>query len=272
MSTGIIYLIINKQNGHKYVGQTTQGMNKKWQQHIQEAIRMSDKPLHRAMRKYGNHNFMIKEIDECDKELLNEREEYWIKKYNTFKSAEGYNTTSGGESHLLLEETKKKISEKMFNIERPDEWVNNISSALTEKSKVEPWGFLLPENRGNGSSSRIEMLGINIETGQEIIWESARAAAEEVANNSKYAHNILRAADNGWKAYGYRWKRLGKQSNKIKVYGVHKKTWERTPTYESIRQAAKVHGDSNKSPGSGLTKSLKNPNKNTWKGYYWFYL
>jgi group I intron endonuclease len=271
MSTGIIYLIINKENGHKYVGQTTQPMNKRWQQHIQEAMRMSDKPLHRAMRKHGNHNFMIKEIDECNVNLLNEREEYWIKQYNTFESAEGYNATSGGERPIFDEATKKKISLKMSDIERDEEWVNNISSTLTEKSKKEPWGFLLKENRGSGSSSRIEMLGINIQTGEERIWESARAAAEEVANDSKCVGNILNAANNGWKAYGYRWRKLGKQTNKIKVYGVHKRTWESTPIYDSIRKAAKIHGDQNKSPGSGLTKSLKNPHKNSWKGYYWFY-
>lgn len=258
MSQGIIYLIVNKQNGHKYVGQTTQGMNKRWQQHIQEAMRMSDKPLHHAMRKYGNHNFMIKELDECDENLLDEKEQYWIEKYNTFESAEGYNvqsldSTNGG---------SRPIFSIASNRERTDEEVTNI--------KKEPWGFLLAENRGSGYASRIEMLGINIETGEERIWESAREAAEEVTNNPKYAHNILRAADNGWKAYGYRWRRLGKQTNKVKVYGVHKRTWERTPVYESIRQAAKIHGDTNKSPGGGLTKSLKNPHRNTWKGYYWF--
>lgn len=259
MSTGIIYLIINKENGHKYVGQTTQPMNKRWQQHIQEAMRMSDKPLHRAMRKHGNHNFMIKEIDECNVNLLNEREEYWIKQYNTFESAEGYNNVQS------LDSTSGDWDYPEGGEERP------IFDKETEKSKKEPWGFLLKENRGSGSSSRIEMLGINIETGEERIWESARAAAEEVANDSKYAGNILNAANNGWKAYGYRWRKLGKQTNKIKVYGVHKRTWERTPIYDSIRKASKIHGDQNKSPGSGLTKSLKNPHKNTWKGYYWFY-
>ena len=65
MITGSIYLIINKDNGHKYVGQTIQALNKEWQQHIKEAMMMSNKPLHCAMRKYGNHIFSIKQIDEC---------------------------------------------------------------------------------------------------------------------------------------------------------------------------------------------------------------
>ena len=110
MKQGVIYLIINKVNGHKYIGQTTQGMNKRWKQHIDQAMRMSQYPLHRAMRKHGNHNFMIRDICECREDELDEKEEYYIKEYNTFESAEGYNATSGGNRPILSQETKDKIS------------------------------------------------------------------------------------------------------------------------------------------------------------------
>ena len=72
---------------------------------------MSPYPLHKAMRKHGNNNFMIKELEECDTKLLNEREEYYIEKFNTFNSSKGYNATSGGEGGLLSDETKQKISD-----------------------------------------------------------------------------------------------------------------------------------------------------------------
>jgi len=88
MARGIIYLITNKENGFKYVGQTTQAMNKEWQQHIQESNRMSKKPLHIAFRKYGVGKFNIKEIDECDESLLNEKEAYWTNHYHAW---DGYN-------------------------------------------------------------------------------------------------------------------------------------------------------------------------------------
>ena len=158
MKTGSIYLVINKENGHKYVGQTTQGINKKWKQHIQEAMRMSDKPLHCAMRKYGNHVFSIKQIDECDESLLDEKEKYWIERYNTFNSSEGYNTTSGGNRPSFSIKTKEKISQTKTGIQLNEKHIEN---------KEKNWGFHLPENRGSGITSRIEMLGINIETGEE---------------------------------------------------------------------------------------------------------
>ena len=64
MNRGIIYLILNKQTGEKYVGNTTLAMNKEWIYHIDRSKRMSADPLHKAFRQHGVHNFMIKELDE----------------------------------------------------------------------------------------------------------------------------------------------------------------------------------------------------------------
>jgi group I intron endonuclease len=247
MSQGIIYLIINKQNGHKYVGQTTQPMNKRWQQHIQEALRMSDKPLHCAMRKYGNHNFMIKELDECDKSLLDQREQYWIEQYNTFNSSEGYNATS----------------ENLLEIERTDEEVTTLTK------KQQSWGFLTDENRGNGKHFGIRIQGLNIETGEIKEWDNARDAAEEVTGNRNKNSNILLSAKKGYKCYGYRWKLLEQKSKKKAVKAVHKITWEEYQ-FESIADAIrKVSG--NNSRGTGLVKSLRSNGRYTWKGFMWFY-
>ena len=233
---GTIYLIINKQNGHKYIGQTTLGMNKVWQFHIECAKRMHKANLYCAMRKYGNHLFSIKQIDECNENELDDKQSYWIGRYNP-----EYN-----DSNTIVEEVKEEVIIKK------------------EKKLV---GFQDPKNRGTGVPCRIQVFGINIETGEERTWESARSAAEEVAGNPNYGHNILNAADKGWKAYGYRWRRIGGKTNKRKIYGIHKKTWERSPIYNSIREVIRINGGHT----TGLSKSLKNPHKYTWRGYYWFY-
>jgi group I intron endonuclease len=267
MAQGIIYLIINKQNGHKYVGQTTQGMNKRWQQHIQEALRMSDSPLHRAMRKYGNHNFMIKEIDECNENLLNEREEYWIKQHNTFK--EGYNATSGGKRPVFSEETKQKISEKAKEKILTPEHIENISIALTAKAKIEPWGALTKENRGNGKHCGIPIRSKNLETGICTDYENARMAALSLTGDPNKNSNILLAARNGNTAYGHKWQILEDKSKKKSVFAVNKKTGEIGARYESIAAAVRVLSGSSK--GTGLIKSLRNPGRYSWKGYFWFF-
>ena len=269
MAQGIIYLITNKQNGHKYVGQTTQGMNKRWQQHIQEALRMSDKPLHRAMRKYGNHNFMIKEIDECDETLLNEKEEYWIKHYNTFESAEGYNATSGGDKTILSEETKQKISEKAKEKIFTPEHIENISIALTAKAKIEPWGILTKENRGNGKHCGLPIRGKNLQTGVCTDYENARMAALSLTGDPNKNSNILLAARKDGTAYGHKWQILEEKSKKKAVFGVHKKTGEIGARYESMADAVRALSISGK--GTGMIKSLRNPGRYSWRGYYWYY-
>ena len=81
MSRSTIYLILNKQNGHKFIGNTTIGMNKEWVHHIDRSKRMSSEPLHKAFRQYGTHNFMIKELDECDGSEVETKTTYWIEKY-----------------------------------------------------------------------------------------------------------------------------------------------------------------------------------------------
>lgn len=269
MSRGIIYLIINKENGHKYVGQTTQPMNKRWQQHISESRRMSQKPLHKAFRKYGLDKFTIKEIDECDEKLLNEREEYWIKQYNTFESAEGYNATSGGDKTVFNEETKNKISKKMSEIERTDEWTQNIKQALEKKATIEPWGCLTDENRGNGKHSGLKVQGTNIVTGEIKEWNTVRDAALEITGDANKNSNILVSARKGYKCYGYKWKILEEKNKKKAVFGIHKKTESFGPRYDSIAAACRDIGDGGK--GTGIIKSLRNPGKYSWKGYYWYY-
>jgi len=50
--------------------------------------------LYMAMRKHGAGIFHIELIEECDNNLLNEREKYWISQYDSYKH--GYNSTPGG--------------------------------------------------------------------------------------------------------------------------------------------------------------------------------
>jgi hypothetical protein len=44
----------------------------------------------------GRNGFIWGVIEECDFDMLNDKEIYWIAKYDTFNN--GYNSTIGGES------------------------------------------------------------------------------------------------------------------------------------------------------------------------------
>jgi group I intron endonuclease len=102
-----IYKIENLINGKVYIGQSI-NTSARWLAH-KEVLSIPShayelkKPLYKDMNKYGIDNFKFEIIEECDKEKLNEREIYWIKKYNSYyfdDNSNGYNLTRGGETSI----------------------------------------------------------------------------------------------------------------------------------------------------------------------------
>ena len=96
---GYIYKITNLINQKPYIGKTVNTIAVRWTKHKDEAFNQNSPYLiHCAMRKYGVENFIIEELEKCSDELLNEREQYWIKTINSyFKNGYGYNMTLGGD-------------------------------------------------------------------------------------------------------------------------------------------------------------------------------
>ena len=108
----IIYVIENKINGKKYVGQTTTDLNHRFQRgHLSEArTGRRNAPLYNAIRKHGEDNFKAGVLEECfSQKELNEREVHWIQKLNTLVPS-GYNLLDGGGSKVHKQETRDKIS------------------------------------------------------------------------------------------------------------------------------------------------------------------
>ena len=111
--------------------------------------------------------------------------------------------------------------------------------------------------------------GKHLETGEIKIWESAALAAEEVTGNARKNSNIMTCARNCYKCYGYKWSVIEENSKKKPIFGIHKKTERLGPRYESVTEAMKeLRGNS---AGVGLTRSLKNPGKCSYRGFYWYY-
>lgn len=94
-----IYLITNKINGKKYVGQSTDILYR-WSQHISYINKLHHKSLLKsAFQHYGVDNFNFEIIEICSPEELDDKEKYYINKYNTYylaKNSNGYNMTLGG--------------------------------------------------------------------------------------------------------------------------------------------------------------------------------
>jgi len=255
MTRGIVYLILNKQTGEKYVGNTTLAMNKEWVHHIDRSKRMSSEPLHKAFRQYGVHNFMIKELDECDESEFIEKTNYWIEQYKP-----EYNP---------IDVVKAEIPVQVLRDSTPIPAEGISASAPPVKRVTSPNLIQWNENtRGDGKKTGLKIRGKNLETGVCTEYTSAREAATQVTGNPNNRANILSAARHYRIAYGHRWQILEEKSKKKSVFGVNKKTEQIEVRYESINAAVRAFECTDK---NGILKSLKNPGRYSWKGIWWFY-
>lgn len=107
----IVYKITNLINNKIYIGQTVQKMILRFQAHFVESKRGSERPICRAIRKYGKENFIIEQVGSAKNiEDLNKLEIELIKKYESLTTQHGYNATEGGKNFRFTEETKLKQS------------------------------------------------------------------------------------------------------------------------------------------------------------------
>lgn len=98
-----IYLIKNNINGKCYVGKTLKSPKERFSEHLYDAYKPTEenRPLYRAIKKYGKDNFSLHVLEECTDGLASEREIWYIKKLKTY--AHGYNATIGGDGKQLFD-------------------------------------------------------------------------------------------------------------------------------------------------------------------------
>lgn len=112
-----IYCIENNINRKKYIGQSI-NIYKRWTSHknnlnghyIDRGHIKENPHFQNAWDKYGEENFSFYILELCSKELLDDREKYWIKRYKTLDRKYGYNKTEGGQSDPLVTYSKEERS------------------------------------------------------------------------------------------------------------------------------------------------------------------
>jgi group I intron endonuclease len=134
----VIYMITNSINGKCYIGQTND-IKRRIRRHKNDS-RSYDTYLYKSIRKYGWNNFTHSIIETCkNRNELNQKEVYYIRKYDTF-IPNGYNMTLGGDGHKGLSpslDTREKISEANKKIKKTEEWCRKISETKKRKYKKE---------------------------------------------------------------------------------------------------------------------------------------
>ena len=137
MKSNEVYKITNKVNGKIYIGITNQGSGTRYRHHWYEARTGEPSPIHKAMAKYGEDNFLLEIIDFADTyDELKEKEKFYIKKYNSKDRSIGYNLTEGGDGtfgRLHSEETKNKIRLKALGRKASEETRRKMSESRKGK-------------------------------------------------------------------------------------------------------------------------------------------
>jgi hypothetical protein len=169
---GFIYKITNQVNGKVYVGKTEDTVEKRWKKHQidYKRERCKDRPLYRAMLKYGVDCFSIDEVEQTDQ--AEEREIYWIDYYKSY--SKGYNATKGGDGRRYLDEDK--ILELHLEGKSLLEIAETVNCAFASAKKVVVQAGFIP----NDHKMRITTNKFILNKTTGIIYSSQRDAARSL--------------------------------------------------------------------------------------------
>ena len=186
-----IYKIQNKINNKIYIGQSIE-VEERIKEHKRIPFR-ENRPtyfysLYSDMRKYGIENFSFEIIEECKKDELNKKEEYYIQQYNSFQN--GYNQTPGGDSaaagnlsnnHILSEEDVINIRTRYKNKEKRWEVYQSYKDKISMDTFVhiwvgKTWKWCMPE----------------VFTEENIKWHENNFGELRLIHNSKLSENDVK--------------------------------------------------------------------------------
>ena len=175
---GIIYKYTYNPTGEMYIGQTT-NLEKRKKEHLNDY--RSNQKFHNLLRKHLK-DFTIEIIeDNVQDSLLDDREKYWIKYYNTFLGP-GFNLTEGGDgSFSYCQNYWKNHPEKM------KEHITKIQHLAAEAAKE--WRKQNPEKEkerlNNLHQKSAEWRANNPEQFKENLKNAQKKAKEWREENSE---------------------------------------------------------------------------------------
>jgi len=213
---GKIYKITNKENGLIYIGCTINSLKKRFGEHLYRCFKTDYKSkLYNSMKKYGQENFTIDLIEECDLSVIYETEKKYIKSYDSYNN--GLNSTFGGEGCLGYThspEIRQKISE-------------NTKNGNSHKGKT------YDELYGDKADEEREKRRLSVKNGWESLSiQSKKNRTEKIKEksrkNSKYDANLIVEIKNKFRE-GYKVKDIKKmysQFNESYLYSIkNNKRW-----------------------------------------------
>ena len=143
-NSGVIYIITNKITKKQYIGQAVNylsngkiwGSFKRWKKHVSNALNNNSecRLLENSILKYGENNFIVKDIIICNIENLNYYEDLFINMYNTGKThseSTKQKIKDSNKGKIISSKTKELTSKKSKYRNMSEDNKNILSKALS---------------------------------------------------------------------------------------------------------------------------------------------
>lgn len=168
-----IYGLRNKTNNKWYVGQSAVSIENRWNEYRRLQCYNQPKLLN-ALTKYGIDNFDKIILEECsgDQKLLDEREDYWIRHYDSVEN--GYNCRYGGANGKMGEEARLRVKQGCLRKVYTDE----LRKKLSEGGK---------KAKGKAKSEETK---IRMRESQKARYESNPSVQEHIQRLAEYNKTI----------------------------------------------------------------------------------
>lgn len=229
-----IYSIENIINHKKYIGQSV-NVEHRWYCHRSDLKnkKHDNDYLQKSWNKYGEENFQFRVLEQCHRDMLNEKERYYIDLYNTMNRDYGYNLKSGGQDrNYVTDDVKKKISiaNKKYYDEHPEAKTQKANAAYEQWQNPDVKAKILGENNGMYGKTHSPEAREKISKAQkgrtskhrnttpvfcvelDRLFVDAVTACNEIGLNKTRAgniHEVCKGIRNRKTVGGYHWKYIG---------------------------------------------------------------
>lgn len=265
MNIGYIYKITNLINNKVYIGQTERTIELRWKQHLNNVDKLSYS-LYSAIKKYGINNFKIEELEQCPIEELDYKEQYWIKKYNSYSN--GYNENLGGNGNFKY--NYNEIIQLWNEGCSCKEIINKIGCSSTTLTEIlDKFNINKEERQKRGnelhSNGKIEDFIVDFNSGMSIFAISNKYSTTNERVRKKLIDNGI-TEEQIKQNYIISHKTSGKKRS-INQYDLN---YNLLNSFSSIKEAKISLGK--KENNTKLNKSLKDDNNyHYYDGFYWKY-
>lgn len=189
-----VYKITNLLNNKMYIGSSVNLVNRSTNHRKNLKDNKHDNlHLQSSYNKYGGQNFLFEVIEYCNREILIEREQYWIDFYKVTDPKNGYNKRLKADSNFgckrspMKQETKEKM--RLIGLERSEEvaeWASKFhkgrkrTQETRDKMSESFKGRVMKQESKDkiSNKSHFNKKVRNIDTGQ--IWDSIQKCIDEL--------------------------------------------------------------------------------------------